>query len=404
MTRFRYLARGADGRTRRGTREAPSELALLGTLRGSGLLVLRLDALPAAARGGRRWLRRLNGPRLSDVELELRQVAVMLRSGLPLLSALHTCAAQSPRAVLAATWREVSSRVQGGASLSEALEEQRCFPPLVTSLVGVGERTGNLDLVLERAAEALARRRERTASITAALTYPAIVLVLAMGAVAYLTTSLIPKLSVFLKGLGRSLPAPTQFLVDVSAFVQAHALAIVGTGSGLVLALVLAWFSPARRALIDPALLGLPLIGRIVRLAGTATLAHNLALLLTSGVRVTSALDVVAPLLPNERLRAALRRTRERVLAGAGLSESLAVERSAFGPLLTGMVAVGESAGTLDSVLVEVAGFHDERLAVLVRRLGTLIEPVIVIVIGSIVGFVYLAFFMAIASIAGGRG
>lgn len=403
MTRFTYVARSRDGRTLQGSREAGSEAMVLDHLRASGLLVIAIKPARLAESVRRDLgLWRLLRPRPVDIEVELRQVATMLRSGLPLLSALRTCAAQSERRSLAEVWRAVSRGVQSGSSFSTALLAHPCFPPIVTSLAAVGERTGHLDVSLERAADAMELRRQRRTAIVTALAYPAIVLVIACATTAYMTIVLIPRLAAFLKSLGRKLPATTQFLLDVSSFIGAHAIEIGVILAVVAAALALIWFSRARGRLIDPIILRIPLIAKITRLSATATFAHNLSLLLASGVRVTDGLEVVAPLLPNERLRVAVGRARERVMQGSGLAEALAEEGGVFGTMLTNMVSVGETSGTLDGVLVEVAEFHDKRLQALIARLGTIIEPLIVILIGGIVGFVYLAFFMAIYSVAGG--
>lgn len=403
MVRFDYVARARDGRTHRGVREAVNEGAVLQHLRETGLLALEIQVAAsedAQARGGIGvW--RLFRPRRIDVEVELRQLAFLLQSGLPLLGSLRTCARQSARRTMREVWLATAGAVQSGSTLSHALRRHRCFPEIVTSLVAVGEQTGNLDIVLVRAADALERQRERTAAVITSLTYPAIVIVLATGTVAYMLVGLIPKLSRFLTSMGRRLPGPTQFLVDASAFVQIHARELA---VGLLLCFgfaCVAWLTPLRGSLVDPLLLRVPLVARVVRLAGTAVFAHTLSLLLMSGVRLTAALETASPLLPNRRLSRAVDRARERVLQGFGFSESLARETEAFGPLLISTIAVGESSGTLDEVLAHTAEFHDARLRALVKRLGAIIEPAIVIVIGGIVGFVYIAFFMAIYAVAG---
>jgi len=403
MVRFDYVARSREGRTVRGSHEALSEALVVQHLRDTGLLALEVhgaqdqrDELPAGYGLGR-WL----SPRKIDVEIELRQLAFLLRSGLPLLASLRTCAVQSSRRAMARIWLRIADDIRSGSSLGPSMKRHDVFPELVSSLVAVGEQTGNLDVVLERAADALERQRERKSAVITSLTYPAIVIVLATATVIYMLVGLMPKLSRFLTSIGRPLPAPTQALVDLSAFVQLHLIELVLVALALIALALLAWFTPLRGSLVDPLLLRVPLIGRIVLLSSTASFAHGLALMLASGVRLTSALQTVAPLVPNRRLERAIENARERVLQGFGFSESLARERNAFGPLLTSTIAVGESSGTLDEVLEHAAGFHDSALQALVRRLGSIIEPLIVLVIGGIVGFVYVAFFMAIYAVAG---
>jgi len=406
MPVYEFRAKSGAGVLEAGTREAASEAALVGELRGRGLFPL--EVRPAAAAGVAGGLgapslaERLLPPRSLDVELSLRQIAFMLRSGLPLLGALRTCARQSERPSMGRVWGRVAERIQEGASFQEALSEHRCFPRLALTMVGVGEETGVLDEVLVRASVTLERRRELQASVLTALTYPSIVVVLAVGVVAYIMVSLIPKLRVFLSGFGRKLPPLTQLLVDISTAVHAHAIEgaiALAIGVGAVAA-VHAW--PPGRLVIDRALLRIPIVGRILRIAATASFARTLGTLLQSGVLLTESLRTAEPLHANRHVAGVVAQARERVLEGSPIAEPLA-QGGAFLPLLSSMVAVGEASGTLDDVLLEVATFHEQRLEAVIRRLSVILEPIVIIVVGGIVGFVYMAFFMAIYAIAGGR-
>ncbi|MBL8738076.1 MAG: type II secretion system F family protein [Planctomycetes bacterium] len=400
MPSFAYIARDDQGRTQRGTRDGADVREVATTLRGEGLLPLRV-----VAGGTSPWWQRpihLFGPRPVDLELQLRQLAFMLRTGLPLLSALKVCAEQGNRP-LARLWHDVAARIRAGATMTEAMQAQRCFSRLTISLVDVGERSGNLDHVITRAAEAMGRRRRTRTQVLTALAYPALVVVLSIATVAFMMASVVPKLAAFLQALGRRLPPATQLLVDVADAVQVHFVRGAVFLLLLLAALAIAWALPKSRMLLERGLLRLPVVGTILRLASVSTFAHNGALLLASGVRLTTALAVLQPLFFLRVVRHRLARARERVVQGAPLAESLVAER-VFPPLVHSMVAVGETSGSLDEVLDGIARHHDEQLQELVRRLGTLIEPVILVIVGSVVGFIYFAFFMAIYSITGVGG
>lgn len=407
MPEFAYVARDAEGRTRRGTREATTEGTLLERLRAEGLFALEVRAdARTPSNVGRSALRnplwRWLPPRAIDVELGLRQLAAMGKSGLPLLASLRLCSAQSERASVAAVWDDVASRIQAGESLSHGFAAHRVFPRIAVTLTELGERTGEIDMVLRRSAQALERWRELKRSVITALAYPAIVVTLAVGTVAYMLVALLPKLSKFLAAFGRQLPPITQFLVDLSNFVQewfVHGVVVVGLA---IAAFVLARSTVRGRIAIDRGSLRIPLVGPILELAGTASFTRNLAVLLASGVRLTESLEVVETMLANRWMASKVRVVRERVIAGAGFAEPLTQTR-AFPPMVGSMAAVGEASGSLDEVLGDVADYHEERLAARIRRLAAVLEPIIVIVLGGIVGFVYLAFFLAIYAIAGGR-
>lgn len=400
MPAFAYVARDAAGGLQRGTAEGAGAGAVADQLRRRGWLVIEVRA--AGAEGGlpldpRAWL----PVRSVDVELALKQLAVMLRSGVTLLKALQVLPLQARRRAMGLAWEAVAARIQEGAGLADAMAEQRCFTPLVIQLVRVGEQTGNLEQVLRRAAEGLERRRQLKTSVVTAFLYPSIVLLMTIAVVVFMVVSVLPKVRLLLAALGRKLPPLTQALIDISALIQAHLV----QGSIFLLAvvtgLVLAYQWPPGRLVLDRLLLLVPLVGRTLRLATTVSLARGLSDLLRSGITLLEALRTVEDLLPNRYLGEQVATVRERVMRGATLAEPLS-EGGGFTPMLPAMVSVGEASGSLDEVLDEVAAFHEGELQALVRALSVLIEPVVIVAVGAIVGFVYLAVFMALYAAQGG--
>lgn len=382
----------------------PSDLAQ--NLRQRGWLVMDVQLQQSSTedrppRGSR--LNPLNfvPPRSIDVELALQQLAVMLRGGLTLLSALGTLVEQSRKQSIKEIWIDVSESIQEGSSLAEAMSRHRCFSKLVIQLVRVGEQTGNLEQVLVRAAEILSNRRQTRTSLITAAAYPAVVLVAAIGVSIFMVVSVIPKLEVFLTALGRKLPAMTQFLVDAAAFVQAYGLQILAGCTGLAIGMTLLYLWPPGRYCCDRQLLRLPVIGNLLRLAATAMFARSIATLIRSGVTLLEGLRTVEQLHRNRYLRERIGIARDAVMRGNSLARPLS-SNAAFTPMLSSMVAVGESTGTLDDVLEEVAQYHDARLKTAIRQFSVIVEPAVIIVVGSIVGFVYISFFVALFSATGG--
>jgi len=404
MPLFSYDARNGAGQPQRGTLEAASAAALVNSLRARGWLVLNVRSADSTT--GTDLLTLLNPfawlpPRLVDIELSLQQIAVMVRSGLTLLSSLRTVAEQAPRASMRRVWADVAERIQQGSSLADAMTAHRCFSHTVLQLVRVGEQTGTLDQVLSRAAEALERRRLLRTRVLSALMYPAIVLAAAIGVASFMVLSVVPKLRRFLAALGRRLPAMTQMLVDISDFAERY-LPAIGIGLlGLTGAMILVYRWPPGRLFVDRWLLRLPVVGQLLRLGATVQFAHGLGVLLRSGVTLVEGLRTVEQMHRNQYLAGRVAEARQTVLGGGSLAAPLA-ERGAYMPMLSRMVAVGESAGTLDEVLEEVARFHDNQLQNAIRQFSAIVEPVIIVVVGSIVGFVYIAFFVALSSAAGG--
>lgn len=397
MPDFLYLARDEGGRTLRGTGAAADASAMAAQLRSRGQMVL--EVVPAPAAGGMG----ANDRSLRSLETEngLRQISSMIRGGLTLLEALRAVAEQagSPRA--GRVWHEVARRIEHGSTLADAMAGYpRAFGSHVVELIRVGESSGNLEQSMQRAADHLERTRELRVTVINALAYPVIVTILAIAVAAFLVLVVIPKLQKYLGERGRELPQLTTTLLEVSAAVQTSLpyLAIGLVAGAIALVMVRRW--PPGKLAIDRLVLRLPLVGMIFRLAATATVARGLGILIESGVTLLDALAATARLPSNEVVRARLTTARDLVMRGSALAVQLD-DRLAFMPMLPRMVAVGEQAGTLTHVLDEVARFSDRQLVSVIRRMSVLVEPVVILVVGGIVGFVYIAFFLALFALAG---
>lgn len=404
MPTFRYLTRDTSGVSQSGTLTASSMEMLTAELRRRGLLVLDVEVVESSENRSSITLNPLTwlAPTGFDVELGFQQLSSMLRSGLSLLSSLRTVADQARRVRAAKVWNEVAGRIEQGATFADSLAAQGpVFSEHVVQLVRVGETSGNLDTALRSCAEHLERSRQLRLTVINALAYPAIVTVLAIGVASFMVLGVIPKIQKYLGGRGRALPGITQALLDVADFVQVY-LPYIGVALlSTTLALIFIYRWPPGRLAMDTLFLRMPVLGGVLRVAGTAIFSRGLSILLESGVTLLDSLKTVEDLVSNRALAKRISATRESVLRGGTLAASLAGGRT-FMPMLARMVAVGESAGTLVPVLDEVARFHENQLVVSIRRMSVLIEPVVIVVVGSIVGFVYIAFFVALFSLAGG--
>jgi type IV pilus assembly protein PilC len=404
MPVFTFDARSAAGRPQSGREEAISAAALAGNLKARGYMVISVRSDESSARGFSlnpvHWL----PPRSMDIEVGLQQVAVMLRSGLTLLTALRTAAEHArQRRRVATLWDSLADHIQGGGSLADAMEASPRFPHLAVQLARVGEQTGTLDSVLARAAEAMERKRLLLTQLGTALFYPTVVLMAAFGVAGFMVFYLIPRLQVFLSALGRKLPPLTQLLVDIATFFQTYGQPV---GIGVVVltgAMIAIYLWPPGRMFFDRLALRLPIIGYLLRLAATAQFAHALGILLNSGVTLVEGLRTVGDLFRNQFLAGIVKQSRETVLGGGTLATPL-LTPGGFMPMLSRMAGVGEASGTLDELLAEVARFHESQLQGAIRRFSVIIEPVIIVVVGGIVGFVYIAFFMALFSVASSGG
>jgi type IV pilus assembly protein PilC len=280
------------------------------------------------------------------------------------------------------------------------MQRHRCFPKIAVQLVRVGEATGNLDVVLERAANQMRTRRENISNVRTAVAYPAFVAVAAILVAGYLVLFVIPELEKFLSSIGRKLPAITQSLLDLSASIRSNGITVAVLILFTIAAFVLTYRWPPGRDFVDRWVLRIPILGTVLRLSGTVTFASAFGVMIRSGVTMLEALRTVEALQGNKYLAVRVAAVREAVIEGGSLSEPLSTKH-AFMPMLSRMVAVAESTGELDEVLDQVTRFHETQLQASIKRLGRLIEPLTVVVVGGIVGYVYVAFFMALFAAGG---
>ncbi len=404
MPNFRFHARDARGDAQTGAIVAASAETLTAELRGRGMLVLEVEEVAEDSPQGRVSLNPFSWlpPTSFDVETGFQQLATMLHSGLSLLAGLRIVADQARRPRAARVWSDVCERIEEGATFSKSLAPHpKVFSPHVVQLVRVGEHAGDLDASLVRSAEHLERSRNLRLLVLNAITYPSIVLVMAVGVAGFMIVSVVPKIQKFLGAAGRRLPPITQLLVDVSNVVMNY---LPWISLGLVsaaLALFFCYRWPPGRRFLDAVLLRTPVFGYILRLSGTAVFARSLGILLESGVTLLDSLATVEQLVRNRVLSLRVAAARQTVLRGGTLADALGGGRD-FLPMLARMVAVGESSGTLAPVLADIARFHEAQLVIAIRRMSVLVEPALILVVGGIVGFVYIAFFVAMFSLAAG--
>ncbi len=403
MPTFAFVARDDAGQTRRGAIDADNAASVATQLRTRGWIVVTLDEQGAGTgekRIGAESFKSIFAPRSIHVELSLRQLAVMLRGGISLLSAMQTIATQSDKRSIRRTYTAMIETIQSGQPFSEAIETQPGFPGFLTQLVRVGEQTGIQETVLVRAAEMMKTRRETVREVGTALLYPLLVLVAAVAVTGYVVTSLLPKLTDLLESMGRPLPPITQSLIVTSNFVNDWFLQIVIAIFLSTAVFVLAWFSPAGRFWIERASLRIPIVGKLFRISGTLTFSQTLSVLVGSGVSVLESLVTVQEMHSSTYFSSIVQSSRDAIIRGQNLADTLRVP-GAYMPLLATMTAVGEESGTVDEVLDEVSQFERAQLSAMIKTMGALITPVIIFVVGSIVGYVYVAFFVGMFSVAG---
>lgn len=402
MAKFRYVALQPDGKERKGRIEAMDVASATAMLREEGLFVVSIaDAETASARfpGLGEFIARNTSVKRRDLVFFFKQLSFMLRSGLPVLQALQISQNQfSGR--LHYVIQDMIVDIENGSPLSRAMKKHKdVFPVLCVNLMMAGESTGSMDAVANRLAIHLEKKAALRAQTINAMIYPSIVVLAAITVVIFLVWKIIPKFAKFLTGRGKKLPPSTQFLIDASDFALQYGLYMLGGAVLMVVALVAFYMTPQGKLAIDTVLLRIPVLGKLLSHAAMAEYNWSLSMMLRSGLTAFDSLKICAHIIGNRLISNKLFSASEQILNGRELS--LSIKGRAIPDLVTQMTAVGEKTGTLDQVLHELGTFYEEQLQVGIKRMTAMIEPAMILVIGSIVGFVYYAFFQALFSLAG---
>ena len=402
MPTFTYRAADRQGRTIEGVMEAADARGVVERLQRDAYFPVKVSpqaerrsalgiSLPGLGRG--RVSRR-------DVLTFTHQLGTLVEAGLPLDRALVILEDLAPNPRLRAITTDLLKGIRGGSSLAEAMakHQPRPFSRLAVNMVRAGEKGGVLEATLKRLAELLEETQEFKETLVSALIYPILLTGAGGAAVVFLLTFVIPRFVDIFKDLGQSLPLPTQILLAVSGAVQQYWWLLAAVVVGLVLGIRMALGSESGRWQWDQLVLRLPLLGEVVLKTETARFARILGTLLKSGVPVLTALGVVRELSGNQVLGRAIERVADGVRRGAGISGPLN-ESQAFPAMAVHIVRVGEETGRLEEMLLKLATDLESEVRRLVKRLMSLLEPSIILIMGLVVGFIVVALLMAIFSI-----
>ncbi len=403
MALYEYTAFDAQGRQQRGVIEATGQKLASRKLRDKGLYPTRLATAASGRETGRRriLLRRVD---VAQLGVATRQLSTMLSAGMPLDEALATVAEQQEQPQLNTALSSVREDVLQGGALHLALQAHpRIFPPIYTHMVQVGEASGTLDKVLLQLAEFMDEQARFNAQLKAAMTYPLLMFLVGSGVLLFLMTFVVPKITRMLEDLDQALPLPTLWLMNLSGFLASYWWLL------LILSGLLFWAarrmiaSDRGRLWYDQRKFRLPLLGPLALQNATARFARTMATLLRSGVPLLTSLEIVQGLLGNRYLQQALDRVREQVTEGAGLAEPLRQAR-VFPLMLPQMAAVGERSGELEGMLLKVAEIYEHQVQTRLTAMMSLLEPLMILLMGSVVGFIVLAILLPIFQASQGMG
>jgi len=397
VKKFDYEARDSSGKVRKDVMEAPSSQAVAARLRERGYTVLSVDEA-----GGKGLNADISIPGLGekiglkDIAIMSRQLATMINAGLSLLRAMNILTEQTENKALQKVLAEVRTDVETGKSFSMSLgRHPNVFPPIMINMVKAGEVGGFLDQVLISIAENFEKEVALRGKIKSAMTYPVVVFFIAILATAAMLIFIVPVFADMFAGLGGELPFATQILVTLSSIMKIGAIPLI-----IAIIAFMAWWKRNKnryevRSKVEPMYLRLPVFGGLIQKIAVSRFTRNFGAMIHSGVPILQALDIVGQASGNIVIERATKDVQDSVRRGDSLAGPLA-QHKVFPPMVVQMIAVGEDTGALDTMLDKIADFYDQEVESTTEQLTSLIEPLMIAVLGGMIGAMVIALYMPI--------
>lgn len=404
MPKFAYEGRTAGGEVKKGKIEAADQNAARAQLRKMSINPTKLKAtgggdinIPMPA-----FLK----PKVTTKDLVLftRQFATMIDSGLPLVQCLDIQAKQAANPTFREELSSIKESVESGTTFADALKRfPATFDDLYRNMIAAGEVGGILDTILNRLAVYLEKADKLKRQIKGALMYPLITVVVAIGVVSILLLKVVPTFETMFADFGGALPGPTQFVIDLSKWLQANFLIIVLAIAGIIFGFRFMYRNKRGRLIIDRVSLKLPVFGDLLTKVAVARFCRTLGTMISSGVPILEALDICGRTAGNKVIENAIGKVRESISEGRSISEPL-LETGVFPEMVCQMINVGEATGALDVMLNKVADFYEDEVDQAVETLTSMLEPMIMVFLGIVIGGLVIAMYMPIFSMASNVG
>src|SRR6266480_4247664 len=388
MPVFEYTARNVKGEIVQNKGEFATRDDVLAHLRKNRLVVVQVREAPKAFK-----IRFGPGIKTRDVVIFTRQFATMINAGLPLVQALDILAQQTENKALADVTRAVVYDVESGHTLADALRKHpKAFSDLYVNMVAAGEAGGILDTILLRLAQFLEKNDAIVRKVKGAMVYPAVIFSVAGIAVSVLLIFVIPTFQSMFASAGIQLPLPTRIVIGLSSLLKHYWWAMILAAGGVVFGIRRYYTTPAGKLMIDKLLLKMPVLGDLLRKSAVSRFTRTLGTLISSGVSILDGLEITAR---NMVIHNAVMDSRASIAGGETIAGPLAKSK-VFPPMVISMIAVGEQTGGLDEMLSKIADFYDEEVDAAVSTLLSLMEPIMIVVLGVIVGGMVVAMYLPI--------
>lgn len=401
MPTFTYQGIDREGKKIVGRQDATSEGDLRMILRGQGVRPTRISADGRLQKEITSLFRPNGSMTLQQLIVFTRQLQALISSGIPVTQGLEILEEQFVEKGPKVAIGTIRERVAGGSFLWEGMQGfPRAFPKMYVALIRAGEASGSLDTMLKRLSRYLEDEDRLKKLVKSAMIYPVGVVSVGIGVVVLMLLFVIPKFEEMFKGSGQELPGPTQFVIDASHFLAENYVMIFAVMFTVGLVLVKYFQSPQGQAMRDRTLFRVPLFGTLMQKAGTAKFSRTMGTLLTSGVNLIDGIDICRSTINNAVLEDAVGKIRAEVEAGKTLGGVIG-RLGVFPRMACQMIAVGEGTGSLDKMLEKVADFYEEEVESMVGGMTKLIEPVIIVVLGGMVGGMMIAMYLPLFKLAG---
>jgi type IV pilus assembly protein PilC len=403
MAIYIWEAETRTGEVRKGEIEAVNESAVRGQLRRQGLKPVRVKAKPKDILESIPIFR--GKVKAKSVVIFARQFSTMISAGLPLIQCLEILATQEDNKTFKKVIKSIKDDIEGGATLTDALKKHpKVFDELFINMVAAGEAGGILDTILNRLAAYMEKMMKLKSRIKGAMVYPATIVLISFGVIALLLIKVVPVFQKLFSGMGKALPLPTQMLISLSEFVSNSFIYIIASIVIGVVVFIRYYRTEVGRMTIDRFVLRAPIFGPLMRKVAISKFTRTLSTMMNSGVPILDGLEIVSKTAGNKVVEKALMETRKNIREGKTIAEPLQ-ETKIFPPMVVQMIAVGEATGALDSMLAKIADFYDDEVDAAVSAMTSLLEPIMMVFLGGVVGGMIVAMYLPIfqiASVVGG--
>jgi type IV pilus assembly protein PilC len=398
MPQYTYTARAVNGELKSATIDAPSRDDVIKQLRQLKLNVVKIDEGTAnrKKRGG--------SIKMRDVVIFTRQFSTMINAGLPLVQALDILAQQSENPALKDVTRQVVFDVESGNTLADAMRKHpRAFSELYVNMVAAGEAGGILDTILMRLAVFMEKNDALVRKVKGAMIYPGVIITVAAIAITVLLIFVIPTFENMFASANIALPLPTRIVIGISRGLKSYWYIVVAVAMGIYFSIRSYYRTPGGKLNIDKLMLKMPVLGDVLRKSAVSRFTRTLGTLISSGVSILDGLEITAKTSGNRVIQDAIMESRSSIAGGDTIAAPLK-KSAVFPPMVISMIAVGEQTGGLDEMLTKIADFYDEEVDAAVSGLLALMEPVMIVFLGVVVGGMVVAMYLPIFDMVNAAG